>query len=163
MAKLAFLGVFARALGLFAVVGSLVSGAASIALVIASPPPPEAGPSLALIPIWLLFSLAFSLPAGLPAILGAGWLAAFGATRVKSLPVYLASCATVSGLLVWAGEMIDLRDEIMGTSFMSGPSTSQMTWSWVLAGLVCAALIRRGKARPGVEAAGPGVHEAGAG
>lgn len=140
---------YARSIGLFAVLGPFCS-----ALVIVAPAlltlvegvlAAEFEPAylVAIIPIWLAFSLAFSLPTGLLAILGAGWLAAFVGPRVKNLFVYLGLCAVSASLLSLAGSELDLSERLMGSSFVPEPVASLMALSWALAGAVCGYLLRR--------------------
>src|SRR4051812_48709706 len=91
---------YARSIGLFAVLGPL--GATLVIVLegaLASEATFEPGFMLAIIPIWLAFSLIFSFPTGLLAIVGGGLLAAFCRHRVKNLFVYLGFCAVSAGFL----------------------------------------------------------------
>jgi len=140
---------YARSIGLFAVLGPLCS-----ALVIVMPAlvnmvkgalEAESEPAylVAIIPIWLAFSLAFSFPTGLLAIVGSGWLAAFGGPRLKNFFVYLGLCAVSAGLFSLAGSELDLSERLMGSSFVPEPAASLMALSWMLSGVTCGYLLRR--------------------
>jgi len=98
---------------------------------------------IAIIPIWLAYSLIFSFPTGLLAILGAGCLAAFGGPRVNNLFAYLGLCAASAGLLSLAGAELDLSERLMGSGLVPEPATSLMAFSWMLAGAGCGYLLRR--------------------
>jgi hypothetical protein len=129
---------------LFATLGPLVSALAIVVKgAMASQVAIWPGYVMAIIPIWLTFSLAFSLPTGLLAILGGGWLAAFSGPRVKNLFTYLGLCATSAGLLSLAGSGLYLSERLLGSSFVPRPEASVMALSWMLAGAGCGYLLRR--------------------
>jgi hypothetical protein len=135
---------YARSVGHFAILGSL--GSTLVIMVegaLASKAAFEPGDVVAIIPIWLAYSLVFSFPTGLLAILGAGWLAAFSGPRVKNLFVYLGLCTVSAGLLSLAGSELDLSERLMGSGFVPEPATSLMALSWMLAGAGCGYLLRR--------------------
>ena len=138
---------YARSVGLFAILGPL--GSTLVIMVkggLGSQVAFWPGYVMAIIPIWLAYSLIFAFPTGLLAILGAGWLAAFSGPRVKNLFVYLGLCAVSAGLLSLAGSELDLSERLMGSGFVPEPSSSLMAFSWALAGAACGGLARRADA-----------------
>lgn len=135
---------YARSIGLFAIAGPLC---ATLVIMVkgalASDATFEPGFIVAIIPIWLAYSLIFAFPTGLLAILGTSWLAAFSGPRVENLFVYLGFCAASAGLLSLAGSELDLSERLMGSGFVPEPAASLMALSWMLAGAGCAYLFRR--------------------
>ena len=135
---------YARSVGLFAILGPL--GSTLVIMVkggLGSQVAFWPGYVMAIIPIWLAYSLIFAFPTGLLAILGAGWLAAFSGPRVKNLFVYLGLCAVSAGLLSLVGSELALSERLLGSSMVPEPQRFLMAFSWMLAGAECGYLIRR--------------------